>query len=187
MNLWKVSFGLKAGLNISNLYDTKGEEFDSESKLGLAFGGFLSLPLGKYIGFQPEVMYSQKGFTGTGSVLTVDYEYKRNTDYIDVPLQLQIKPVPVVTILVGPQYSFLINKGFDLKSGSLSVDQQNDIENNNIRKNILGAVAGLDINFSNLVVSGRLSWDLQHNDGEGNAVSPRYKNTVAQIAIGLRF
>lgn len=179
--------GLKVGVNSSNLYDTKSEDFNNDPKLGLAFGGFLSIPLGKVIGFQPEIMYSQKGYKGSGNILVANYEYTRKTDYLDIPLQLQIKPAPFLTLLGGPQYSFLLKKGFDFDAGSISVDQQRDIEDNDIRKNTLGAVVGLDLNFSRLVLSGRLAWDLQHNDGDGTSVSPRYKNVVAQATIGVRF
>lgn len=182
----RLGIGFKAGVNISNLYDTKGEEFDNKAKAGLAFGGYLSIPLGKALGIQPEVMYSQKGYKGSGSLLVADYEYTRKTDYIDIPLQLQIKPIPYLTLLVGPQYSFLIHKGFDFKSGSISSSQQKDIENNDIRDNILGAVLGLDVNVSRFVLSGRMAWDLQHNDSDGTSTSPRYKNVVAQFTVGVR-
>jgi hypothetical protein len=183
----KVSLGVKIGVNSANLYDTKGDEFDNKAKMGLAFGGFLSIPFGKVIGFQPEVMYSQKGYKGSGSLLVTSYEYTRRTDYIDVPLQLQIKPASMITILVGPQYSFLVHKGLDFKGGGLSVDQQKDIENNNIRKNTLGAVVGLDVNISHLVIGGRVAWDLQDNNGDGTSTEPRYKNVVAQLTLGVRF
>jgi hypothetical protein len=182
----QLGLGFKIGLNSANVYDTKSEDFEADAKLGLAFGGFLSIPLGTVIGFQPEVMYSQKGYKGNGSALGVGYDYTRKTDYIDVPLQLQIKPAPFVTILAGPQYSFLVSKGFDFDGGGISVDQQDDIENNDIRKNTLGAVVGADFNFSRVVLSGRVAWDLQHNDGDGSSTEPRYKNVVAQLTLGVR-
>lgn len=182
----QLGMGLKIGANSANVYDTKSEDFDNEARLGLAFGGYLSIPLGKVVGIQPEIMYSQKGYKATGSILIADYEYTRKTDYIDVPLQLQIKPASFVTILVGPQYSFLIKKGYDFESGSITSNQQKEIEDVDIRNNILGAVVGVDFNISRLVLSGRVSWDLQHNDGEGTSVSPRYKNVVAQATLGVR-
>jgi hypothetical protein len=182
----KLGIGFKAGINSSNLYDSESEDFNNDPKVGFAFGGFLSIPFGKFLGFQPELMYSQKGYKGSGNVLVSDYEYTRKTDYIDVPLQLQIKPAPFLTILAGPQYSFLVSKGIDFEAGSISDSQQEDIENNDIRKNTLGAVVGLDFNISRVVLSGRFSWDLQHNDGDGTSTSPRYKNVVAQVTLGVR-
>lgn len=45
----KVSFGVKAGINISNVYDSQGEQFNADAKLGLAAGIFVALPIGKFI------------------------------------------------------------------------------------------------------------------------------------------
>jgi hypothetical protein len=183
----RVALGVKAGINISNVYDTQGDGFDSKAKVGFAAGGFLSIPFGKFLGFQPELMYSQKGYKGSGSALLFSYSYTRKLDYIDIPLQLQIKPIPELTILVGPQYSFLIHKAIDFNAGGLSGSQQSDVENNNIRKNILGIVGGLDVHVMNFLLSGRLAWDLQNNNGDGTSSSPRYKNMVAQITVGVMF
>ena len=58
----KVAFGMKAGANYSNVYDSKGEDFNADPKFGLAAGAFLSIPFGQYIGIQPEILFSQKGF-----------------------------------------------------------------------------------------------------------------------------
>jgi hypothetical protein len=103
-----LSFGLKAGLNMSNVWDTKGQDFVADPKYGLAGGAFLSLPIGKYLGVQPEVMISQKGFKGSGSLLGFDYSYTRTTTFIDVPLLVQFKPIQYFTLLAGPQFSYLL-------------------------------------------------------------------------------
>ena len=58
-----VSFGIKAGTNYSNVYDSDNEDFVADGKFGFAAGAFVAIPLGKFIGIQPEILYSQKGFT----------------------------------------------------------------------------------------------------------------------------
>jgi hypothetical protein len=179
------SLGFRVGINASNIYDTKGDNFDYKSKVGLAAGAFLSLPLGKYIGLQPEVIYSQKGYKGSGSALSISYDYTRKADYIDVPLQLQIKPVRFVTLLVGPQYSFLIHKEFKLDSDLGGGSSSSDVDNDNIRKNILGLSIGADINLDRFVLSGRTAWDLQNNKGDGTSSSPRYRNFILQLTLGV--
>lgn len=186
-NLQSQHFGVKAGLNFSSLYNSKGENFSGDTKTGFAIGAFFSVPIGPFLGIQPEVMYSQKGYKGSGNVLIANFSYTRKVDYLDIPILLQLKPVPFLTVLAGPQFSFLLNKGFDFKSGSISTTQQTNIENNNIRKNTLGAVVGADINISHVVLSGRLAWDLQENKGDGTSISPKYKLMVAQITVGLFF
>ena len=59
-NREEFQFGLKAGLNYSNVYDAKGEQFNANAKFGLAAGVFMAIPIGKYLGIQPEVLLSQK-------------------------------------------------------------------------------------------------------------------------------
>jgi len=181
------AFGIKAGINISNLYDTKGEDFSDKSKIGFAGGVFVSIPIGTYLGFQPELIYSQKGFKGSGNILLTEYEYTRNVDYLDVPLLLQIKPIPGLSLLAGPHFSFLLHKGLSFDSGNITVEQQTEIRNNNIRKNILGVTGGLDIEIHPLVISGRVGWDLQHNNGDGTSTDPRFKNVWLQTTLGLKF
>lgn len=55
-------------------------------KYGMAYGGFLSVSFGSFLGVQPEVLYSEKGFNSTGTILGSAYEMTRSTDYIDVPI-----------------------------------------------------------------------------------------------------
>ena len=181
------SFGIKIGSNYSNVYDSQGDKFTADGKYGLAAGAFLSLPLGKFIGVQPEVIYSEKGFKGSGSFLGSNYSATRSTTYIDVPLLLAIKPVSYLTILAGPQYSFLIKQDNNFTSSLGAVDQQKIFDNDNVRKNVLGLTGGVDINLSKFVVGARAGWDVQNNNGDGTSTTPRYKNAWYQATIGFRF
>ena len=104
-------FGLKAGTNFSNVWDESGDEFVAEGKFGFAGGAYFGIPLGTYIGIQPEVLFSQKGYRGSGSVpLLGSYEYTRTTNHLDIPIQLQIKPSEFLTIVAGPQYSYILSQ-----------------------------------------------------------------------------
>jgi hypothetical protein len=181
------SFGIKIGSNYSNIYDSQGDKFAADGKYGLAAGAFLSLPLGKFIGIQPEVIYSEKGFKGSGSFLGSNYSATRSTTFIDVPILLAIKPVSFLTILAGPQYSFLIKQDNNFTSSLATVDQQKIFDNDNVRKNVLGLTGGVDINLSNFVIGARAGWDVQNNNGDGTSTTPRYKNAWYQATIGFRF
>src|SRR4051812_47756675 len=72
-------FGIKAGGNYSNVYDTRDQNFHTDPKIGLATGVFLAIPFGTWFGIQPELLFSQKGFKGKGSVLGADYNLTRTT------------------------------------------------------------------------------------------------------------
>ena len=182
----EFSIGIKVGSNYSNVFDSKGEQFVADGKYGLAAGAFLSLPVGKLIGIQPEVIYSEKGFKATGAFLGSNYSATRTTTYIDVPILLAIKPISYLTILAGPQYSFLIKQNNNFTGTLAAIDQQKIFDNDNIRKNVLGLTGGVDINLSSFVVSARAGWDVQNNNGDGTSTTPRYKNAWYQATIGYR-
>ena len=182
----EFSIGIKVGSNYSNVFDSKGEQFVADGKYGLAAGAFLSLPVGKLLGIQPEVIYSEKGFKATGAFLGSNYSATRTTTYIDVPILLAIKPISYLTILAGPQYSFLIKQNNNFTGTLATIDQQKIFDNDNIRKNVLGLTGGVDINLSSFVVSARAGWDVQNNNGDGTSTTPRYKNAWYQATIGYR-
>jgi hypothetical protein len=181
----QMRFGFKAGVNFSNVYDEEGNNFVADGKTGLAAGVFLSVPFGKVIGFQPELIYSQKGFKATGSVLGFDYDYKRTTTYLDIPLLLQIKPSSNFTLLAGPQFSYLLETNNEFNNTSNTVEEE--INGDNYKKNIFGFVVGADVNLDQFVIGGRLGWDISKSDSDGNSDSPRYKNQVIQVTLGYRF
>lgn len=181
-----LGFGLKAGFNIANVWDSQGEEFRADPKAGMAGGLFLSLPLGKLLGFQPEMLLSQKEFKGSGMLLGTAYSFSRTTTYLDIPLQLQFKPLQNLTLLAGPQFSYLLNQKDTYTFGSNSTEQEQEFKNDNIRKNTLGFVIGGDLVYNYLVLSARAGWDLQSNKGDGTSQTPRYKNRWLQFTIGFR-
>lgn len=183
----QVSFGIKAGFNYSNVWDENGQDFSADSKLGLAGGLFLGIPMGEFLGFQPEILISQKGLQATGQLLGTNYSFTRTTTYLDIPLQLQFKPIEYLTILAGPQYSYLISEKNTFTFGDNSTDQEQEFNNDNIRKNILGFVVGADVNIQHLVVSARAGWDFQNNHGDGTSTTPRYKNRWLQLTLGYKF
>jgi hypothetical protein len=181
-----LSFGLKAGLNMSNVWDSKGQDFVADPKYGLAGGAFLSLPIGKYLGVQPEVMISQKGFKGSGSLLGFSYSNTRTTTFIDVPLLVQFKPIQYFTLLAGPQFSYLLKEKNVYTFGSNSVQQEQAFNNEDPRNNIMGFVIGADVNINMLVISARAAWDFQTNNKNSVSTTPRYKNQLLQLTVGFR-
>lgn len=178
-------FGFKAGANFSNVYDEEGNDFVADGKVGVAAGVFAQIPLGKLFGFQPEVMYSQKGFKGSGKILGFAYDYTKTSTYLDVPLLLQIKPTKMFSIVAGPQFSYLLETKYKFNGTSSTIEE--DINSDNYKKSVFGFVVGADVNFDQLVVSGRAGWDISKSDSDGNSDAPRYKNQVIQVTVGYRF
>ncbi len=182
----QFSLGFKIGGNSSNVYSTKGEEFIADPKLGLAGGVFLEIPIGTYLGIQPEILYSQKGFKATGKILGSPYSITRTSTFIDVPIMVSLKPSEFITILAGPQYSYLTKQKDVFENGLTSIEQEAEFENSNIRKNIFCFTGGIDITMKHLVLGARAGWDIQKNNGDGSSTTPSYKNVWYQATIGYR-
>jgi hypothetical protein len=177
-------FGLKVGANYANVYDERGENFVADPKIGVAGGAFMYIPIVRFIGFQPEVLYAQKGFRGSGSADGGNYTLVRTTSHIDVPLMLALR-LPVVTFVAGPQYSFLVHQRDNFTSNNMSINIEQQFENNDLRKNTLGLVGGVDITLLKFVISGRAGWDVQSNNGDGTSTNPDYKNVWLQGTVGI--
>jgi hypothetical protein len=183
----KFVFGIKAGANRSNVYNTEGMNFVAGPKNGFAGGIFAAIPVGSFLGLQPEILISQKGFSGSGSIENETYYLDRTTTFLDIPLQLQLKPFRFLSIVGGIQYSYLLNQDDRFTYASSSVIQSQQFKNDNIRKNIFGAVGGIDVNIRHIVLSGRTGWDMQANNGDGSSYTPKYKNVWIQGTVGFRF
>lgn len=181
-----LTFGIKIGTNYSNVYHSEGEAFVTNSKFGLAGGMFVSIPFDKYIGIQPEVLFSQKGFRATGMLLGNSYGLTRTTSYLDVPIYFALKPSEFITLLAGPQFSYLLIQKDVIKNGTNSLQQEQEFENDNVRKHILCIAGGADITLKRMVLSARVGWDMQKNNRNGTSATPRYKNVWYQFTLGYR-
>jgi hypothetical protein len=183
----EFQFGVKTGINLSVIYDEEGNQILPDPKFGFVAGAWLGIPLSKYLGLQPEVLYSQKGYLARGTVLNLDYSYTQSTDYLDLPLHLQFKPSSAVTLLAGPQYSKLISRTDEFGQGTITTVQKQEISHNTIRPDVWSISTGADFTREHLVISIRACFDLEPNGGGGTSIDPSYKNAWIESSIGYRF
>jgi hypothetical protein len=181
-------FGVRAGVNLANIIKTNDNNFSTQLKPGFNAGAFIELPIVNGFSVQPELQFAQKGYKTSGSsVLFGAYDYNVTTNYVEVPLLAKFSPSKSFAIVVGPQYSFLTSTKSNFTSGSTSYQQQVQNDNNNLKKNILGGVVGIEAGASNIVFAARYNLDFQENNGDGSSTTPTYKNQVIALSIGVRF
>ncbi len=183
----KVVIGTRIGGNYSNVYNSSGEKFVANGKYGSAVGLFVAIPFSETFGLQPEIMYSQKGFKAMDTILDIPYQFTRNTEYIDIPLFITLKPSDFITILAGPQLSYLTKKTDVFTVSGTTVLQETVFKNEKARKNTLGLAGGLDFNFNHVVIGTRAAYDMQNNSADGASTIPKYRNMVYQATFGFRF
>ncbi len=179
----KMQLSFKIGLNYSDVFDENGVGFQSDPKFGFVGGIALSIPISTYIGLQPEILYSEKGFKGNGNILGVDYKFTRTSTFLDIPLLIALKPSEFLTIVAGPQYSYLLKQKDQFNSTSSSFSQEEEFKNDNYRKNIIGVVVGADLHIKHFVIGARMCYDIQKNHGNGTSSTPQYKNKWLQATI----
>lgn len=181
-------FGVKAGVNLSNVYSATGTDFIAKNRTGFVGGGFITIPIGKYLGIQPEVLFSQKGANATGTLNGEAYQFKRTINSVDIPLLLQVKPLPHFAFVAGPQLTFLMKNIDTYESDDSRIIIEQEFKDQSLRKANVGAVAGVDVWVLKILVSGRVGCDLLQNTiktSSGNA--PTYKSFWGQLTLGLRF
>src|ERR1035437_10674676 len=106
-----VHFGVKGGLNISQLH--YNDNTSTNSKAGLHLGVLAHIHTSsKTWAIQPELLYSQEGANNPG----VTY----NLNYLNVPVLLQYMFENGFRLEGGPQVGFLLNA--KRKTGNVTVD-----------------------------------------------------------------
>ncbi|MFB9863362.1 PorT family protein [Rufibacter immobilis] len=111
----QTTFGIKGGLNYSNLSGDLKDESRFNNKIGFNAGVYFNAPIvGDFFSIQPEILYSNKGYkyddvekTNLLGV-TERYEGTANFNYIDVPVLARIKAGSLF-FEAGPQVSYLLN------------------------------------------------------------------------------
>jgi len=91
-----VGFGIKGGANFA---DQVVKDIDVKTVTNFHAGVYLNLNFSEYFGITPEVLYTVNG--------TKWEDVKVNYDYIALPVMLRFMPVELLSIEVGPQFSFL--------------------------------------------------------------------------------
>lgn len=182
-----LHLGLRAGANLSNIVTGDNTDFNNGSKIGLTAAAFLEIPIVNGFSVQPELQYAQKGYKADGRFLGSNYEYKLTSHFIEVPILAKFKPAKAFGIVVGPQFSFLTSTSTKLTTPNATFENQINQDNDNLRKNILGGVIGVEATLGGVVLDLRYARDFQNNNGDGTTSTPRYKNQVIALTAGFRF
>jgi hypothetical protein len=106
----QVGLGIKGGLNIANVSGTDVPP-GSKTLTGFAAGGYLEISLPLLFTIQPEILYSQKGFTYDENVFGTNVKVTAKLNYLEIPVLVKYSfPVPVVkpSLYAGPAMGILL-------------------------------------------------------------------------------
>ncbi|WP_367864888.1 porin family protein [Pedobacter sp. WC2423] len=182
----KIKFGVKAGLNLSDIIKGDGNNnFDTKVKTGFNAGVTVEIPLIAGLAFTPEVLYSQKGYKLTSSL----GEFRQTTSFIDVPILASFRLGSSFNIVAGPQVSFLLSTKNKFDNGFGTVEQTNvERDSDRFKKSLVGGLIGFryDIN-EKFDIHGRYALDFQKNNENGTSSTPEFRNQVFSVGVGIKF
>jgi len=174
--------GLKLGIRAgANMYKIDGKAFDNEFLYGYHAGTSLEIMFSKVIGVQPEVLFNQSN-TRTG--YSFDTLYKSinpgtlkdvKLNYISIPILLNIRPFPFLTLQAGPQFGILMSKDLPLLEDGREAFKNGD----------LTMLAGVQLNILKFRVYGRYGIGLNNLNDIDN--KEQWKSQSMQLGVGFNF
>lgn len=177
INAQGFKIGVKAGSNITGV---TGIEFKDGFNYGYHAGLFSELMFSKYIGIQPEALWSQTNLTSANDIAAI-YRPSLGTlrsielTYLTLPVLLNIRPTKFITLQAGPQYGILVDKTQTLTANAGNAFKSNDFS----------MVGGLQINLFKLKFYGRYLAGL--NNINEISDQDKWKSKTIQLGVSLAF
>jgi hypothetical protein len=120
-NAQSTKFGVKGGLNLSNIIG--GDVENTNSLVGFHVGGFAEIKIAEKFAIQPELLYSAQGSKLDGGPFFEDFDLK--LDYLNIPVLAKYYIVEKFSVEAGPQLGILLSakaEDEDVKDNFKSVD-----------------------------------------------------------------
>lgn len=124
----KTTFGVRAGVNFTNLNgdDPNGNDLDYKMKVGFHVGANAEIPVAPEFYVQPGVLYSLKGAKVDDAADT-----KVHVSYIEVPINFLYKPElgdGHLLLGVGPYVAFGVGGKIKNDNGDIDIEFDKEVE-----------------------------------------------------------
>ena len=187
-------FGVKGGINFSQLYVDQPEAEDENIKVGVNLGVFAKVPITSFLAIQPELLYTSVGSKITYGRSTIANvfgiepgEVRFNLNYIQLPVALAVNIGPL-NVHAGPYLAYLASANIkDLEASDLSSNTIQELDRDDFNTFDYGAVIGVGFDVGNLTLGARYNYGLREVGKEDLAggLTNDSKNSAAAIYIGF--
>uniref|UniRef100_UPI00404B1AED porin family protein n=1 Tax=Fulvivirga sp. TaxID=1931237 RepID=UPI00404B1AED len=172
-------FGLKAGLNYSNVLPDNGLEYGNY-KAGFHGGVYATLKIIESISIRSEILFSQKGYVLELPLGGFTNEIKRTINYLSIPLIIELKPIDRIRFHTGAEFNYQLSAK-ESPSSPLSGDPNNLFE-----KSDIGVLLGLGVRITDKIQS-----DIRYVHGlsslnKSSIGSGNLQNRLFQLSIGYQ-
>jgi len=170
----KIGIGIKVGQNLTSVNSVAVDRHAASYHGGIT----AQIGLTDKISLVPEVLLSQTKLSTNPSIMDVleDNSLKPETyhlNYLILPLLVQVKPFPMLSLQAGPQYGILLDQKKDGKENAQLAFKQGEFS----------FVGGAKVNLGGFFVYGRYVVGLQNiNELQDQA---KWKTTQWQLGLGI--
>lgn len=150
-----TEFGVKGGLNMSNLYT---DDADDENVLfGFNAGVYATLPVSDFIAIQPELLFTTRGSELEYNNALAQGNVKLKLNYIELPLLVRVNITKNFNIHAGGYASYMVSAK-STGDGDFEFEDQYDTDDFN--KFDAGIAAGVGVDFNPISVGLRYNYGL---------------------------
>lgn len=171
----KLDIGIKAGADLVKL---ESLTFKEGFSFGYHLGAFAKIGVTKKLAIQLELQWSQVNVDTTASFSDV-YQFnnlsKVKLSYLRIPILLDYKIFPMVSLQAGPQFGILMDNNLTLLQNGQDAFKKGDFS-------MLG---GVQVKLSKLLVYGRYAIGLNNLNDIDN--KDKWKSQSVQLGLGLAF
>lgn len=171
------SFGPKAGLNLTNISNS-----DGNNKASIHLGAFAQARFTDLVGMQVELLYSRQGYADKYKVEGKNIKLKGRVNYLNIPVLAKLNVYKNLSVDLGPQLGFALNAKAKLKSGGTVVKEKIHDLNTFDLSFAMGVAYELDMG---LIVSARYNLGIT-NVFDKDVVGSNNKNRVFQLSVGYK-
>jgi hypothetical protein len=170
----KFAIGIKGGASINKI---TGKTFKDEFTYGYHLGGFVTIPLSKEFGIQPEVLFNQVSADTSSQFSSVYPSFNKikniKLNYLSIPILLNYNVAKVLTLQAGPQFGILMDRNKKLLENGEDAFKGGDF----------AMLGGVQLNLLKFRVYGRYAIGLTDISNIGN--SDKWKSQSIQLGVGL--
>ena len=163
----------KLGLNIANFRNAE----NSDPRFGLAAGAEFEYQMTDMMSLAAGVLYSMQGATSDES-----FDLTMKTDYINIPIVLNVYVYENLAVKLGLQPGFNVNSSYKASSGNHSESGSLADLGVDIKSFDLAIPVGLSYEYNNIVFDARYNLGLLKLVEHGDT-----KNGCFQFTIGYKF
>ena len=153
-----MQFGVRGGLNLSNLYTSDAKS--SDMILGFNLGVFNKLPVTRFLAIQPEFSVTTKGASVTYNNLFVDGTARFNLTYLEVPVLCVVQVTHLLNVQFGPYVAYMIDGKVKNEANINLFNFEQNLNVNDYNRIDAGAVLGAGLDVGNFTMGARYNLGL---------------------------